>query len=77
MNPYLVLYRSFNTMERQSGTNALPEEPVQEYLKEVIATRSDLEVPDKNNDLIIHYLFIDLKNNEYRVRSQQNCRTHV
>lgn len=64
VNPYLVQYRIFNTMERQVGNNALPEESVQEYLKEVIATRSDLEIRDKNHDLTTRYLFIDLKNDD-------------
>jgi PAS domain S-box-containing protein len=64
VNPYMVRYRIFNTMERQIGTNDLPEESVQGYLREVIATRSDLEVRDNNNDLTTRYLFIDLKNND-------------
>jgi PAS domain S-box-containing protein len=64
VNPYLVRYRIFNTMERQVDTNALPEASVQASLTKVIATRSDLEVTDKNNDITTRYLFVDLKRND-------------
>jgi PAS domain S-box-containing protein len=65
VNPYIEQFRIFNSMGRRLDNNSLPEEHVQEYLKEVISTRRTLEVADPGHGRTIRYLFVDLKNEKY------------
>lgn len=65
VNPYLVGYRIFNTMGRQSSDGSLPEPEVQEILKKVVESRATVEVEDTNNAIKRRYLFIDLEDETY------------
>ncbi len=64
VNPYITQYRIFNTMGRRSDNNKLPEENVRGYLNQTISTRKTLEVIDQVKGEKIHYLFVDLKDEQ-------------
>lgn len=65
INPYVERYHIFNSMGRRSDDNSLPEPEIQQALKEVIRTRSTLEVTDPDKGITIRYLFVDLEDETY------------
>jgi len=64
-NPYVEGFTTFNTLGLRVDNNTPPKEPVNSYLREVIRTRSSLEIVDAENFRSTHFLFIDLKDNLY------------
>ncbi|NMB79781.1 MAG: PAS domain-containing protein [Methanomicrobiales archaeon] len=65
VNPYVERYRVFNSLGRLSEDNSLPEPAVQEHLKKVSQTRSNLEVVDADKGITTRYLFLDLVDETY------------
>ena len=64
-NPHITGCRVFNSMDRLMSDNSLAEEPVQGYLKQVIATHTPLEIADPERGLKTRYVLVDLKNDAY------------
>lgn len=65
VNPYIENFRVFNAVGRKTDDNSVPEEPALSAVKEVIRTRTDLEIPDPGNARIIRYVLVDLYNEQY------------
>jgi len=64
-NPYVESYATFNVFGLRVSNNTAPPEPVAGYLKEVIRTRSTLEVSDPAHSTTTRFLYIDLKDDRY------------
>ena len=64
-NPYVENFTIFNSVGRRVDDNRLPGEAVQADLKQVMATRSDLEVTDPRDTRTIRYLFVDIRDAAY------------
>ncbi|MDD1685610.1 PAS domain-containing protein [Methanoregula sp.] len=64
-NPYVEEFITFNTLGYRSDNNTPPAEPVKSYLNEVIQTRTNLKIVDTANSRTTHFLYIDLKDDQY------------
>ncbi len=64
-NPYAEEFVTFNTMGLRVDNNTAPAEPVAGYLRQVIGNHSSLEVSDPAHHKVIHFVYINLKDDRY------------